>query len=747
MHYLKFGAAEGREPHPLFDTNRYVQLNRYAIVSGATPLEHFLASGGAGEAMARERQENLSRVKMSWQRLPDGVLTLLARFNANRHQNLPRVKRSRQRSVNLTLALLARFSINRNVRDLSSASRLLFVAMVRVGAVTQARSRRSAVWLLVKGILFRPEMAVDHSIFDEKFVAQKLVGASCGEPLDLLWRWLRSGAEIPTTPFFDPEAVAEGGVSVCSVAGESPFQTFLLEGLWEKINAWPSFDEVLTLPYVSLQRKEGRIAHEIPYLVMMPLLYPRKADRLSEPSSLRYYRYRAQREKSDVRTLLLALGQKKLHIAARLRSGTLGEMVQKAAALDPLVLSPAHARKAVFPPFAQAGYLTMRGLRDVFKVLGWRRYENVVVIPHCRLSGAARVAGELSHALATAFGAENVLVLRTELPDFEHADWFPEDVMTADISAVTKQMMAPENRVRFLFHILRGVGAQRIFNVNSALMWSVVKQFGGNLSDSSSLYAYLFCSDRNDRDIEVGYPVDSFCQTFDVLKGVFTDSTHLASTLIERFLIDGQAARKIEVLPTPVRNLPAHPTEFESEPQRVRPQVFWGGRFDRQKRFELVIELAERMPDIDFLVWGRSVLGGGPKMFSLPHNIHFQGEYSNFSDLPLGKCSAWLYTSHWDGVPTILLDVIAHGIPLVATSVGGTADVLDKRYCAAIPVKDGAASYEAALRQMLSDLPEARRRALALRDRILADRSPDQFTDRLCSALNIEDRCECLISA
>jgi hypothetical protein len=44
-HYVKYGAAEGRKPHPLFEPDYY--LRRYPEVRGSgNPLAHFLEHGG-----------------------------------------------------------------------------------------------------------------------------------------------------------------------------------------------------------------------------------------------------------------------------------------------------------------------------------------------------------------------------------------------------------------------------------------------------------------------------------------------------------------------------------------------------------------------------------------------------------------------------------------------------------------------------------------------------------------------------
>lgn len=44
-HYLKFGAGEGRDPHPLFSTSWYLEKNRDVAQRGMNPLVHFLRHG------------------------------------------------------------------------------------------------------------------------------------------------------------------------------------------------------------------------------------------------------------------------------------------------------------------------------------------------------------------------------------------------------------------------------------------------------------------------------------------------------------------------------------------------------------------------------------------------------------------------------------------------------------------------------------------------------------------------------
>jgi hypothetical protein len=56
-HYIKFGAAEGRDPSPHFNTNWYLQVNPDVAESGINPLIHYIEHGKAeGRAPRPEEQ-------------------------------------------------------------------------------------------------------------------------------------------------------------------------------------------------------------------------------------------------------------------------------------------------------------------------------------------------------------------------------------------------------------------------------------------------------------------------------------------------------------------------------------------------------------------------------------------------------------------------------------------------------------------------------------------------------------------
>ena len=47
VHYLRYGAAEGRDPSPRFDTRAYLARNPDVSAEGVNPLLHFIRHGSS----------------------------------------------------------------------------------------------------------------------------------------------------------------------------------------------------------------------------------------------------------------------------------------------------------------------------------------------------------------------------------------------------------------------------------------------------------------------------------------------------------------------------------------------------------------------------------------------------------------------------------------------------------------------------------------------------------------------------
>ena len=162
--------------------------------------------------------------------------------------------------------------------------------------------------------------------------------------------------------------------------------------------------------------------------------------------------------------------------------------------------------------------------------------------------------------------------------------------------------------------------------------------------------------------------------------------------------------------------------------------MLWAGRLDRQKRFDLVVSIAGAMPDVDFSCWGKAVLDAPPDLSGLPRNVKINEPFASYEELPFETADGWLYTSAWDGLPTILIELGALGTPIVASAVGGVPELIDAETGWPVAGDAGIQEYVRALRDMI-DNPELRiAKARALQARVRKNHTMSAYKARLAQA-------------
>ncbi|MGE4373112.1 MAG: glycosyltransferase family 4 protein [Xanthobacter sp.] len=392
-------------------------------------------------------------------------------------------------------------------------------------------------------------------------------------------------------------------------------------------------------------------------------------------------------------------------------SSTMQDLVAQAASLDPNVGVVTGKEPSVCPPWHDAAYHALCAARARVPE---GPYDAVVLMPSGRMGGADLVAAMLARALAK---TGRPLILRTDDSSWDRPDWYPDHIACVDLSDLMPQTGDPS---RALYVLLQEIGAARIFNVNSALAFNMFEAYGRQLAECFRLYAYYFCSERNHDGAEIGYPVWHFATLLPILTAALTDTRSLAETLAARYGVPPAMAReKLQIIYSPTLTSPDMPpaAAMKHEPGE-RPLILWGGRLDRQKRVDLLLDIAHAMPDVDFACWGKAVLDAPPDLSHLPSNVTMHPPFTSYDALPLKKASGWLYTAAWDGLPTILLELGARGVAIVASGVGGVPELIDEETGWLVPASGSVEDYVAALRALLAN-PQAREmRARALQARI-----------------------------
>jgi len=201
-------------------------------------------------------------------------------------------------------------------------------------------------------------------------------------------------------------------------------------------------------------------------------------------------------------------------------------------------------------------------------------------------------------------------------------------------------------------------------------------------------------------------------------------TTQVSQTGLERYVRVGAVpCHKIRYIPNGVDT-----ERFKPNPEdrlRVRKELgvdgfIWlaVGRFDPPKDYSNMLQafarVIRRAPDAVLLIAGdgplRKTMEGVARELGIDKRVQFLGIRRDIPQL-MNAADAYVMSSSWEGMPMVLLEASAIGLPIVATDVGGNREVvLDGVTGFLVPPRNPEALAEAMLKMM--SLPEEKRRAM-----------------------------------
>ncbi len=180
----------------------------------------------------------------------------------------------------------------------------------------------------------------------------------------------------------------------------------------------------------------------------------------------------------------------------------------------------------------------------------------------------------------------------------------------------------------------------------------------------------------------------------------------------------GLSPKKVVVFPNGVdvaRFSAAHPADLSAfgipSGSRVLLAV---GRLDRQKGLhDLLAAMAlviRDHPEAHLLLVGegpeRPILERLMREMKLTDRVHLAGWRSDVPELLAGGY-AFVLSSLWEGMPNVILEAMAAGLPVVATEVEGTSELVIEGETGFIVPRQSPQALAAALKAVLADPPRA----------------------------------------
>lgn len=204
-------------------------------------------------------------------------------------------------------------------------------------------------------------------------------------------------------------------------------------------------------------------------------------------------------------------------------------------------------------------------------------------------------------------------------------------------------------------------------------------------------------------------------QIYDCVEMIFTDN----QTVIEQTLANNYYDKdKFRVHHQPMDFAKfASPRHIETN----RPlRVLWASRLSYQKRPDILRQIAQKLDanKIQIDAYGREQNYQGDYLMGIPA-VTYRGEFNGFNSLPLDNYDVFLYTSQVDGMPNVLLEATAAGLPIVASNDGGVSELIADKQTGRLVELENIDGYVEALND-IHDHPDTARHYVKAAQKIVA---------------------------
>lgn len=183
------------------------------------------------------------------------------------------------------------------------------------------------------------------------------------------------------------------------------------------------------------------------------------------------------------------------------------------------------------------------------------------------------------------------------------------------------------------------------------------------------------------------------------------------------------------------------PDETARPERRGRTKVCYSGALIAEKGVHTIVEVADRLPDMEFLLMGdgpaasRARLEDGVRARGLESSVRVRGPVGNRDVVrALAECDAFLFPSamKYEGFPYSVAEAMAVGLPVAASCAGALPEMIDAPEGGFLAAPDDADAYARILARWRDDGAARRRIGRYNRAKALREYDYDVVVPQLC---------------
>jgi glycosyltransferase involved in cell wall biosynthesis len=376
-----------------------------------------------------------------------------------------------------------------------------------------------------------------------------------------------------------------------------------------------------------------------------------------------------------------------------------------------------------------------RAYHQVCEIVKDENFTDVFLVPYIVVGGGDKYVIELMNGLVALDASRKLLILCLQ-PCAEHAwlDRLPATATFIDLAKICENLPPWSHEIIVLRLLQTCAKSASVYLKSSESTLHFYDKYAAVLTSNPTTYFRFMDSVRPSGDYmwALGFDFDFLSNNADKLAYIVSDN----DTVLQK------DSRSLDRFSKKMHRLYCHckmPDEVKNSSSDGR-KLLWASRLDSQKRPDILLNIAKllvlELPEVSIDVYGSAVLESfDVSQFSNCPNINYNGPYSNFDALPLETYKGFLYTSDYDGLPNVLLEAMAFGLPVIAPKIGGISEAVNGNTGYLVETSKNQTelvkNYIDAIRHMMSNEDVRSNRSAASRRHIKANHSWPAYVSRL----------------
>ncbi|MBR5389231.1 glycosyltransferase [Candidatus Saccharibacteria bacterium] len=341
----------------------------------------------------------------------------------------------------------------------------------------------------------------------------------------------------------------------------------------------------------------------------------------------------------------------------------------------------------------------------------------IFIVPWVRTGGADKALCNYIKSISKQHPDWKVAVITTLPVENTKAEQLPKNAYIIDYGNKANALWEPQKEMLFS-RLIAQLKCNNIHIINSeyGYLWAAShKKF---ISSNVKLDVSIF-SITNQYAPEIGnYANPYLLNIYPFVNKIYTDNQNTIKELIEK---EGFDQDKMRAIYQPV-DINKDQSKEENEASKEY-RILWASRIDHEKLPSVAKKVAKLLNEEDFKIdfYGELASDFDSKYLNTGCG-RYKGKFSGgLQSINTSKYDAFLYTSNRDGLPNILLEAAAKGLPIVASNIGGISDFV-KDHASGLLVDDieDPSAYARAIKE-LKERPDQAKKYIAEAHRILKE--------------------------